>query len=153
MLQKYIKFTFMPRRQGGTALTILHFGARQARDGQRQGPADLHAGKNSSTYCRGQSRQCGCESRSTQLRRRENLSLSKVRTSGRPICRESLYRLCYPCSYRLQVSMHIHTYIHTHTHTHTYRICALFSILAAEKSGCVKYADFFFVEVLIWILF
>jgi hypothetical protein len=33
-------------------------------------------------------------------------------------------------------------------------ICALFfSILAAEKSGCVKYADFFFVEVLIWVLF
>ena len=33
-------------------------------------------------------------------------------------------------------------------------ICALFfSILAAEKSGCVKYAIFFFVEVLIWVLF
>jgi hypothetical protein len=33
-------------------------------------------------------------------------------------------------------------------------ICALFfSILAAEKGGCVKYADFFFVEVLIWVLF
>ena len=33
-------------------------------------------------------------------------------------------------------------------------ICALFfSVLAAEKSGCVKYADFFFVEVLIWVLF
>jgi len=31
-------------------------------------------------------------------------------------------------------------------------ICALFSILAAEKSGCVKYADFF-VEVLIWVSF
>jgi len=32
-------------------------------------------------------------------------------------------------------------------------ICALlFSILAAEKSGCVKYADFF-LEVLIWVLF
>ena len=32
-------------------------------------------------------------------------------------------------------------------------ICALFfSILAAEKSGCVKYADFF-VGVLIWVLF
>jgi hypothetical protein len=28
-----------------------------------------------------------------------------------------------------------------------------FPILAAEKSGCVKYADFFFVEVLIWVLF
>jgi len=28
-----------------------------------------------------------------------------------------------------------------------------FSILAAEKSGCVKYVDFFFVEVLIWVLF
>jgi len=28
-----------------------------------------------------------------------------------------------------------------------------FSILAAEKSGCVKYADFFFVAVLIWVLF
>ena len=29
-------------------------------------------------------------------------------------------------------------------------ICALFfSILAAEKLGCVKYADIFFVEVLI----
>ena len=27
-----------------------------------------------------------------------------------------------------------------------------FSILAAEKSGCVKYVDFF-VEVLIWVLF
>ena len=38
-----------------------------------------------------------------------------------------------------------------------YRICSrnlrtFFSILAAEKSGCVKYADFF-VEVLIWVLF
>jgi len=35
-------------------------------------------------------------------------------------------------------------------------ICALFcSIFTAEKSGCVKYADFFFffVEVLIWVLF
>ena len=32
-------------------------------------------------------------------------------------------------------------------------ICALFfPILAAEKSGCVKYEDFF-VEVLIWVLF
>jgi len=31
-------------------------------------------------------------------------------------------------------------------------ICALFSILAAEKSGSVKCADFF-VEVLIWVLF
>jgi len=31
-------------------------------------------------------------------------------------------------------------------------IWALFSLLAAEKSGCVKYADFF-VEVLIWVLF
>jgi len=32
-------------------------------------------------------------------------------------------------------------------------ICALFfPILAADKSGCVKYADFF-VEVLIWVLF
>jgi len=31
-------------------------------------------------------------------------------------------------------------------------ICALFSILAAEKSGWAKYADFF-VEVLIWVLF
>jgi len=31
-------------------------------------------------------------------------------------------------------------------------ICALFfSILAAEKSGCVKYADFIFVEVFIWV--
>ena len=40
---------------------------------------------------------------------------------------------------------------------HNYRICSrnlhtFFSILAAEKSGCVKYADFF-VEVLIWVLF
>ena len=39
----------------------------------------------------------------------------------------------------------------------TYRICSrnlriFFSILAAEKSGCVKYADFF-VEVLICGLF
>ena len=38
-----------------------------------------------------------------------------------------------------------------------YRICSrnlgtFFFILAAEKSGCVKYADFF-VEVLIWVLF
>ena len=38
-----------------------------------------------------------------------------------------------------------------------YRICSrnlrtFFPILAAEKSGCVKYADFF-VEVLIWVLF
>jgi hypothetical protein len=31
-------------------------------------------------------------------------------------------------------------------------ICALFFILAAEKSGCVKYTDFFFVEVLMWVL-
>ena len=31
--------------------------------------------------------------------------------------------------------------------------CAFFFILVAEKSGCVKYADFFYVEVLIWILF
>jgi hypothetical protein len=31
---------------------------------------------------------------------------------------------------------------------------ASFSSLAAEKSGCVKYADFFFfVEVLIWVFF
>ena len=39
-----------------------------------------------------------------------------------------------------------------------YLICScklrtFFPILAAEKSGCVKYADFFFVEVLIWVLF
>ena len=39
-----------------------------------------------------------------------------------------------------------------------YRICSrnlstFFSILAAEKSGCVKYVDFFCVEVLIWVLF
>jgi hypothetical protein len=38
-----------------------------------------------------------------------------------------------------------------------YRICSrnwrTFFILAAEKSGCVKYADFFFVEVLIWVSF
>ena len=38
---------------------------------------------------------------------------------------------------------------------HIYCICwrnlrTFFSVLAAEKSGCVKYADFFFVEVLIW---
>jgi len=38
-----------------------------------------------------------------------------------------------------------------------YRICShnlrtFFPILATEKSGCVKYADFF-VEVLIWVLF
>ena len=38
-----------------------------------------------------------------------------------------------------------------------YRICSrnlrtFFSTLAAEKSGCVKYADFF-VDVLIWVLF
>jgi hypothetical protein len=38
-----------------------------------------------------------------------------------------------------------------------YRICSrnlrtFFPILAAEKSECVKYADFF-VEVLIWVLF
>ena len=38
-----------------------------------------------------------------------------------------------------------------------YHICSrnlgtFFSILAAEKSGCVKYADIF-VEVLIWVLF
>jgi hypothetical protein len=41
-----------------------------------------------------------------------------------------------------------------HWHTVFARvICALFfPILAAEKSGCVKYADFF-VEVLIWVLF
>jgi len=37
-----------------------------------------------------------------------------------------------------------------------YRICSrnlrnFFSILAAEKSGCVKYANF--LEVLIWVLF
>jgi hypothetical protein len=31
-------------------------------------------------------------------------------------------------------------------------ICTLFSSLAAENSGCGKYADFFFVEVLIWVL-
>ena len=31
-------------------------------------------------------------------------------------------------------------------------ICALFFILAAKKSGCVKYVDFF-VEVLILVLF
>jgi len=39
-----------------------------------------------------------------------------------------------------------------------YRICSsnlrtFFPILAAEKSGCVKYVEFFFVEVLIWVLF
>ena len=39
-----------------------------------------------------------------------------------------------------------------------YRTCSrnlrtFFSILAAEKSGCVKYADIFFVEVCIWVLF
>jgi len=38
------------------------------------------------------------------------------------------------------------------------RIClrnlrTFFFNLAAEKSECVKYADFFFVEVLIWVLF
>ena len=39
-----------------------------------------------------------------------------------------------------------------------YCICSrnlrtFFSILAAEKSGCIKYADFFSVEVLMWVLF
>jgi hypothetical protein len=44
-------------------------------------------------------------------------------------------------------------------YSRTYRICTrnlhtFSSILAAEKSGCVKYADFFLcVEVLIWVLF
>ena len=39
-----------------------------------------------------------------------------------------------------------------------YRICSrnlrtfFFSILAVEKSGCVKYADFF-VDVFFWVLF
>ena len=33
-------------------------------------------------------------------------------------------------------------------------ICAIFPILTAKKSGCLKYANFFFGgEVLVWVLF
>jgi hypothetical protein len=49
--------------------------------------------------------------------------------SERQILQDSIYRIC---------SRNLHTF---------------FSILVAEKSGYVKYADFFFVEVLICVLF
>ena len=40
------------------------------------------------------------------------------------------------------------------TNKDIYRICSRnLRTLAAEKSGCVKYADFWCVEVLIWVLF
>ena len=42
--------------------------------------------------------------------------------------------------------VYIYIYIYIYIHTHIYRICSrnlrtFFSILAAEKLGCVKYAD------------
>jgi hypothetical protein len=64
-----------------------------------------------------------------------------------------------PCSVnvfkQIQQEVTLHNGIYYYKHRIRSRnLCTFFFVLAAEKSGCVKYADFFFfVEVLIWVLF
>jgi hypothetical protein len=104
--------------------------------GQRHAPVPSSPGKNRYPLYR---RMGGPQGRPRRVRKLS--PLTGIRSPDRPARRESLYRLSYPGSHL----------IHTHTHTHIYTytvfarvICALvFPILAAEKSGCVKYVDFF----------
>ena len=103
----------MPRRQRGTALTILHLGARWARDGQCQGPADLHPGKNSSTYCRGGrvGVTAGLHSYGDEkISRLARFEPRAVQSAG---CRYTGYAIPAPTGYRYACTC-------THTHTHTY---------------------------------